>query len=90
VLHSPLHQNKNVLAAAMLKLERVGAVIPGQGFGSRPTKLTAATVRKNKDLLTEIRSYREATEALAQFVRDLHYAWQNQKPWPKRPKGRHL
>jgi hypothetical protein len=42
-------------------------VIPGQGFGSRPTKLTGATIRKQKDLLKEIRSYRDAIESLDHF-----------------------
>jgi hypothetical protein len=56
-----------VLVAAMMKLDRLGAVIPGQGFGSRPTKLTGATIRKQKDLLKEIRSYRDAIESLDHF-----------------------
>lgn len=91
VLHSPLYQNNDATLAALMKLDRVSTVIPGRSlWGLRPDKLTAATIRKRKDLLKEIRGYRDAMAALDSFVRAVHDAWQKQKPWPERPQGPHL
>jgi hypothetical protein len=85
VLHSPLYQERNPLMVKMLRIQS-GEILPATHlWNQRAQKLTAATVKKQKRLLQEIRLYRNSMYILAEYVRQLHDAWQKKRALPERP-----
>lgn len=87
VLHSPLSEMMNALAAGIARIP-YGAVIPGRSpFNKRAASLTASFSQNGRELLAEIRFYRDYATVLTKYASDLARAWKGwRQTWPARPR----
>lgn len=85
VLHSPLSQADDSFQSRVLGIP-AGTVLPTGQLHYRAMRLSAAVDKGGRELLGQIRFYRDYAVALTYYERRILRAWQNrQSAWPTRP-----
>jgi hypothetical protein len=86
VIHAPLGEIENALAAGMMGIQ-MGEIVPtATAFNKRARNLGASTRKTGKRLLPQIRLYRDYASAMAAFARALDREWKHPTgSWPEKP-----
>jgi hypothetical protein len=84
VIHSPVDEVRNALSDVPY-----GAIVAAS-LNARGRKLEGPSKRRDRELLSTIRLYRDYATVLASYARDLINAWQaaergRRRAWPRRP-----
>lgn len=85
VIHSPLGELVNALAAALHGLP-LGSITPQSYHFNVRSQNLRASLGKSRKLLTEIRFYRDYATALAAYARELSEAWTTNRALPETPR----